>query len=210
MTTNAVIVDDRDPNIHYTGTWEDGGLSIDFSGTATWSPVQGSTANFTFVGETFSTVLYLDITADTRLSFLPTGSGITIFGTVAAVDSPQSSMKFELDGATSGTYTASALASDIHHQPLWTSPTLPEGSHTVLITQTASQGSEGVIFLDYFIYNTTSTGVGPYFIDDRDPRITYTPPWRLFGSDPDFQHTSQGSTSTGDSFSLQFEGACRF
>ncbi|KAJ7886222.1 hypothetical protein B0H14DRAFT_3431428 [Mycena olivaceomarginata] len=30
--------------------------------------------------------------------------------------------------------------------------------------------------------------------------------WRKFGSDPDFQHTSQGSTFAGDSFSLQFEG----
>ncbi|KAJ7819775.1 hypothetical protein B0H14DRAFT_3876539 [Mycena olivaceomarginata] len=56
------------------------------------------------------------------------------------------------------------------------------------------------------MYNTSSSTVHPYFIDDRDPRIKYTAAWRKFGSDPDFQHTSQGSTFAGDSFSLQFEG----
>jgi hypothetical protein len=49
-------------------------------------------------------------------------------------------------------------------------------------------------------------GVPAYFIDDRDPRVAYTPPWRLFGSDPDLMHTSQGSSKGGDSLSLQFEG----
>ncbi|KAJ7704820.1 hypothetical protein B0H17DRAFT_892044, partial [Mycena rosella] len=44
------------------------------------------------------------------------------------------------------------------------------------------------------------------FIDDRDARIKYTPPWQQFGSDPDFMHTSQGTTAVGDSLSLQFDG----
>ncbi|KAJ6585659.1 hypothetical protein B0H19DRAFT_927181, partial [Mycena capillaripes] len=56
------------------------------------------------------------------------------------------------------------------------------------------------------MYNTTSTSVGSYFIDDRDLRINFRGGWRLFGSDPDFQHTSRGSSSTGDYFSLEFEG----
>ncbi|KAJ7819770.1 hypothetical protein B0H14DRAFT_1352172 [Mycena olivaceomarginata] len=80
-----------------------------------------------------------------------------------------------------------------------------EGSHTIVITQIAAQ-TAGVIFLDYIMYNTSSSTVHPYFIDDRDPRIKYTAAWRKFGSDPDFQHTSQGSTFAGDSFSLPFEG----
>ncbi|KAJ7312470.1 hypothetical protein DFH08DRAFT_447552 [Mycena albidolilacea] len=45
-----------------------------------------------------------------------------------------------------------------------------------------------------------------YFIDDRDAQIKYTPAWRTFGSDIDFQHTSQASTNAGDSLSLAFEG----
>ncbi|KAJ7916866.1 hypothetical protein B0H13DRAFT_2446250 [Mycena leptocephala] len=85
------------------------------------------------------------------------------------------------------------------------SPTLSSGSHDLVITQTAAQ-AEGVIFLDYIMYNTTSTSM-PYFIDDRDPRITYTPPWTQEGSDQDFQHTVQRTSTTGDSFSLEFEGS---
>ncbi|KAJ6483334.1 hypothetical protein C8R45DRAFT_802120, partial [Mycena sanguinolenta] len=45
-----------------------------------------------------------------------------------------------------------------------------------------------------------------YFIDDRDPRIEYTPAWNKSGSDIDLQHTSQGSTIAGDSLTLPFEG----
>ncbi|KAJ7273915.1 hypothetical protein C8J57DRAFT_1506032 [Mycena rebaudengoi] len=79
------------------------------------------------------------------------------------------------------------------------------GPHTMMITQSAAQ-SLGVLFLDYLMYTTTSAAVNACFIDDRDPRITYTPSWWRFGSEPDFQHTSQGSTSAGDKFSFEFEG----
>jgi hypothetical protein len=100
------------------------------------------------------------------------------------------------------------MTADIHHEPLWTSPSssLNNDSHTLVIKQTAA-ASGGVIFLDYIIYSTTSTSVSSYFIDDRDARIQYTPAWRLFGSEGDFQHTSQASTSMGDRFSLKFDGA---
>jgi hypothetical protein len=113
-----------------------------------------------------------------------------------------------VDNSITGTYTAPILASDIHHEALWTSPTMHEGSHTIVVTQTAAQ-SAGVIFLDYIIYNTISSTVHPYFIDDRDLRIKYSATWRKFGSGSDFQHTSEGSTFAGDSFSLQFEGECQ-
>jgi hypothetical protein len=115
-------------------------------------------------------------------------------------------LSFEVDGSVAETYTASVLDALIYHVPLWASPTLDEGEHTLVITQTTAVGSQGAIFLDYLIYNTTSPTAGPYFIDDRDPRITYTPPWQDFLSDSDFQYTSQGSISAGDSFSLRFEG----
>ncbi|KAJ7833275.1 hypothetical protein B0H13DRAFT_2428620, partial [Mycena leptocephala] len=44
------------------------------------------------------------------------------------------------------------------------------------------------------------------YIDDRDSRITYNPAWTQEGSDQDFQHTCSRTSSTGDSFSLKFEG----
>jgi hypothetical protein len=97
------------------------------------------------------------------------------------------------------------MASDVHHQLLWTSPTMSGRSHTLVITQTGAQTS-GVIYLDYIMYTTTSTSL-PYYIDDRDSRITYNPAWTQEGSDQDFQHTCSRTSSTGDSFSLKFEGA---
>ncbi|KAF7342213.1 hypothetical protein MVEN_01809200 [Mycena venus] len=114
-------------------------------------------------------------------------------------------LTFAVDDSINGTYTPpSDMTTAIHHEALWTSPTLSSGNHTLIITQTAAQTS-GVIFLDYIMYNTTSTS-RPYFIDDRDSRITYTPAWLQEGSDEDFQHTSQKSLSVGDSFTLEFEG----
>jgi hypothetical protein len=130
-----------------------------------------------------------------------------VFATVAARDPPQSSLSFVVDNSVTGTYTpASGQTEDIYHEALWASPTLSEGEHTLVITQTAAD-IVGGIFLDYFMYNTTSADVRSYFIDDRDAQVVYTPPWQKFGSSPDFQHTSQGTTKAGDSLSLQFEGA---
>ncbi|KAF7342219.1 hypothetical protein MVEN_01809800 [Mycena venus] len=182
MTTNAAIVDDRDPLIQYAGTWNGAGSSSEFYSTTTWSPKQGSTASLSFVG-----------------------TSVTVYGSVGPSKPPGSSLAFAVDDSVTGTYTApSGMTTAIHHEALWTSPTLSSGSHTLIITQTTAQTS-GVIFLDYIMYNTTSTSQ-PYFIDDRDSRITYTPAWVQEGSDEDFQHTCQKSLSAGDSFTLEFEG----
>ncbi|KAJ7199982.1 hypothetical protein GGX14DRAFT_467175 [Mycena pura] len=185
MSTNTAIVDERDSRIQYTGTWNSAGSFIEFAETTKSSPVQGSTATFTFVG-----------------------SSITVYGSVAANPAP-ASLGFVIDGSTTGSYSPpSSTGSALYHEALWTSPTMTEGSHTLVITQTAAQPSHGPIYLDYIMYQTTSSSPGAMlFIDDRDPRISYTPAWRPFGSQNDFQHTSSESTSPGDSFSFQFEGS---
>ncbi|KAJ6483305.1 hypothetical protein C8R45DRAFT_1001072 [Mycena sanguinolenta] len=99
------------------------------------------------------------------------------------------------------------MTADIHHQALWTTPSssLANGSHSLVITQTTA-ASVGVLFLDYIMWTTTSLDATAFFVDDRDPQVTYTPAWRLFGSDPDFDHTSQASTSVGDFYTLPFQG----
>src|ERR1700753_418774 len=102
-------------------------------------------------------------------------------------------MEFVIDNSIQATYTPpSGITAPLHYTTLYTSPTLGNGTHTLVITQTAAQ-SNGVIFLDYIMYNTTSTDVGQYFIDDRNPRIQYDPPWEMFGAESDFQYTSQAS-----------------
>ncbi|KAJ7237800.1 hypothetical protein C8J57DRAFT_1566670 [Mycena rebaudengoi] len=181
MSENIAIVDERDTNLRYSGSWQDAGSPQEFNSTTRFSQVPGSAVSFTFIG-----------------------TSITVYGTVAAWNPPLASWEFAIDGAKVGEYEPVGLTADIHHEAIWTSPTIASSSHTLTITQSAAQ-SLGVLFLDYLMY-TTSAAVNAYFIDDRDPRITYTPSWRRFGSDPDFQHTSQGSTSAGDKFSFEFEG----
>ncbi|KAF7344722.1 hypothetical protein MVEN_01632900 [Mycena venus] len=186
MATQIAVVDDRDPLIQYGGSWVRGGVWLEFGSTTMFSVTAGSTASFTFVG-----------------------TSITVYGTVAAKNlNPQASWSFVIDGSITGTYTPpNNMTSDIHHEALWTSPasSLNNGSHELVITQSAA-ASDGVLYLDYILYTTTSANVSAYFIDDRDPQIKYTPAWRQFGSDLDFQHTSQATTNVGDSLSLTFEG----
>ncbi|KAF7374394.1 hypothetical protein MSAN_00323400 [Mycena sanguinolenta] len=185
---NVVIVDDKDSSIAYSGTWETGGTAVEYHGTTTWSPLQGSIATFAF-----------------------NGSQVTVFGSIRATFAPTASMNFVVDGGPSGTYIAGSVTNTIHHIPLWVSPSLNEGPHTLVITQGEAMAAPtlGPIFLDYIIYNTTSSTAGPYFIDDSDARVTYTPAssWQNIQSDPDFGHTSHASTSPGNSFVLQFEGS---
>ncbi|KAJ7879654.1 hypothetical protein B0H13DRAFT_2667882 [Mycena leptocephala] len=133
-------------------------------------------------------------TQGSTASFSFNGTSVAVFGSVSAVQSPQ------------GAYAPpSGMTSDIHHEPFWASPPLGDGEHTLVITQTQAMAAS-VIYLDYIMWNTTSVAVPAYFIDDCDPRVTYKPAWRLFGSDPDLMHTSQGSSKGGDLLSLQFEG----
>ncbi|KAJ6534662.1 hypothetical protein DFH09DRAFT_1325278 [Mycena vulgaris] len=183
MPTNVAIVDDRDSLITYAGDWSNDGTAVAFRGTTRWSPTVGSTATFTF-----------------------SGTSITVFASVANINPAIASVSFSIDGHVSGSYTpANDIAGGIFHEALWTSSSLSDGTHTLVITQTKA-GSSGQIYIDYLQYTTTSTDVGAYFIDDRDARVTYNPGWQQFGSENDFQHTSQRSSNVGDSVTLQFEG----
>lgn len=133
------------------------------------------------------------------------GSSIAAYATVAAVNQPNASMSFLVDNSIPGAYTPHGVTTTTPHSLLWQSPTMDDTSHTLVITQTAAQ-SGGVIFFDYLLYNTTSTNVHSFFVDDSDPRITYTGGWEEVLTDDDFQHTSHNSTKVGDSLSLQFVG----
>ncbi|KAJ7027409.1 hypothetical protein C8F04DRAFT_1266965 [Mycena alexandri] len=183
MSSSVVIVDDRDPALKYTGSWSQAGASAEFDGTTTCSSTQGTSASFTFVG-----------------------SSVTVYSTIAAKDPPDAAMSFAVDKTTTGTFVPPSGATyDIHHRAVWASPVLEHGTHTLVITQTEAQ-SACVIFLDYITYQTTSDTAGPYFIDDSDPRITYSGSWTTAGAEYDFLHSTHGSTAAGATFSFTFQG----
>jgi hypothetical protein len=137
-----------------------------------------------------------------------TGTSITVYGSVAVRNPAIASMSFAIDGQASGSYTPDDnMSTSLFHEPLWNSTSLSDGQHTLVITQTKATGDVGQIWIDYLMFQTTSTGVPWYYVDDRDPGVVYTPAWRQTGSENDFQHTSSASKSKGDSFSFQFDGA---
>ncbi|KAK7022288.1 hypothetical protein R3P38DRAFT_2960297 [Favolaschia claudopus] len=116
----------------------------------------------------------------------------------------------EFDGTTTAPTGQNAATAAFSFVAVWTSPSLSpnDGLHNLVIKQT-SVVSDTVIFLDYIMFTTTtSASVSAYFVDDRDARIQYSgnPAWKLFGSDGDFQQTSQASQAQGDSLTFQFEG----
>ncbi|KAK7049176.1 hypothetical protein R3P38DRAFT_3620876 [Favolaschia claudopus] len=186
MTTHAAVVDDRDPTIAYSGSWGRAGSLEEFDGTTTFSTGQGASATFPFVG-----------------------TSVTVYGTIGARNiTTQPTWTFTVDGSLLGTFTPTqGMTADVHHQALWTSPSLSlnDGTHNLVIQQTSAT-TTGVLFLDYIMFTTTSASVSAYFVDDRDTRIQYSPAWQFFGSDGDFQHTSQASRAQGDSLTLQFDG----
>jgi len=133
---------------------------------------------------------------------------VTVFGTVAANNPPDAALSFAVDKPTTGTFTPpNNMTSDVHHTTLWTSPVLASGTHTLVLTQTTAQAA-CVIYLDYLMYKTTSNTVGPYFVDDNNPAIKYTPAasWGTGGAEYDFLHTTHGSNAAGASFSYTFQG----
>ncbi|KAK6966835.1 hypothetical protein R3P38DRAFT_3245361 [Favolaschia claudopus] len=186
MTTHAAVVDDRDPTIAYSGSWGRAGSLEEFDGTTTFSTGQGASATFPFVG-----------------------TSVTVYGTIGARNiTTQPTWTFTVDGSLLGTFTPTqGMTADVHHQALWTSPSLSlnDGTHNLVIQQTSAT-TTGVLFLDYIMFTTTSASVSAYFVDDRDTRIQYNPAWQFFGSDGDFQHTSQASRAQGDELTLQFDG----
>ncbi|KAJ7185332.1 hypothetical protein C8R46DRAFT_1060162 [Mycena filopes] len=183
MSSNVVIVDDRDAGVKYTGSWSQAGSSTEFDGTTTCSSTQGTSASFTFVG-----------------------SSVSVYGTVAAKNPPDAAMSFAVDKTVTGTFTPpSGMTADVHHQTLWASPALGNGTHTLVITQTQAQ-TACVLFLDYLMYQTAADTVGPYLVDDGDSRIKYTTAWTEAGAEYDLLHTTHGSSAAGASFSFPFQG----
>ncbi|KAF7304203.1 hypothetical protein MIND_00652400 [Mycena indigotica] len=182
MPGGLVIVDEADDAVHYAGSWGKSGADLEFAQTTHCTTTQGSTASFSFVG-----------------------TSISVYGTIA-VNTTAGALSFVLDNRSSATYTPTNMPSVIHHEQFYSSGTIANGSHSLVITQTAVDPARCVLFLDYITYQATVDGPGPYFIDDRDTTIAYTPAWTDFGSEQDFMHTSRATPGAGAKLTYTFNG----
>ncbi|KAJ7490752.1 hypothetical protein FB451DRAFT_625500 [Mycena latifolia] len=178
----SVIVDDRDDQVQYHGEWEQrSGSAPEYQSTSSASMTRGDNATFTFEG-----------------------TSIGIFGTVGPGNG--ATMNFSVDQSPRNSYTAPPAPSTLFHQLLWSSGLLSDGSHTLLITQDSSEIQKSVIFLDYILYNATSTAGKTLFVDDGDARAEYSSGWNVTGGNGNFEQAAHFSTSVGSSVSLAFEG----
>ncbi|KAF8144979.1 hypothetical protein K438DRAFT_1630855 [Mycena galopus ATCC 62051] len=182
----SFIVDDSDPLVQYNSPsgWVATGDVPQFEQTSHASATPGDTATLAFEG-----------------------TSISVYGTIA---DGEASLNFSIDGVVVGFYQSPEVDHAIHNLLFWTSPPLAEASHQLVVTvdqDLSTDSSNRSIFLDYFIYNTTSAAGKTVLFDDSDASLSYSPDWRVnTDSDSSLQGTEHISTSIGASVALSFEG----
>ncbi|KAJ6511175.1 hypothetical protein C8R45DRAFT_1207868 [Mycena sanguinolenta] len=185
----SIIIDDDDPLVLYSppSDWNLRGEAPEFDATTHTSATAGSTASLVFEG-----------------------TSISVYGTIG-VNPGLSSLTFSIDGADIGFYQAPVLVAEPAHNLLfWISPTFTEARHELIVTvdQNATQQNT-ILFLDYFIYTTTSTTGKTLLIDDADASVTYSPDgWESSNtSDSSLAGTQHVvSTSVGSWATTSFNG----
>ncbi|KAJ7106529.1 hypothetical protein C8R44DRAFT_638355, partial [Mycena epipterygia] len=110
MATNVAIVDDRNLQIQYAGTWANGGAPIEFQGSTRWSATEGSTATFTFVGKS-----------------------ISFYGGLTTSDAGLMKANMVLDGGSPVVYTAPDPIPDTVNNLMFSSGPLSDGTHTLVV-----------------------------------------------------------------------------
>jgi hypothetical protein len=130
---SLVSLDDNDPSIEYQGNWELlTGNSRDFDSTEHIVSQVGATATFKFTGSSVSVICTL-----------PSGTGTSAANILIDSQSP--------------VFVSKDLNSDSasHNIALFVSETLPNGGHTIVITNAGT----GPFSLDRFRYNPESFGL---------------------------------------------------
>ncbi|KAF7310183.1 hypothetical protein MIND_00391900 [Mycena indigotica] len=183
MPGGLVVVDDSDKAIHYAGKWGTSGSPAEYKHTTHCSVTQGSTASFSFVG-----------------------TSIGVYGTVSA-NATGGALSFLLDNTRRATYTAVRAAGVVHHTELFAAAGLADGPHTLVITQAAvPTPARSVLYFDYITYAASADGPGPYYVDDRDQGIVYSPKWTDVADEMNFMHTSRASPGPGAKLTYTFSG----
>ncbi|KAJ7260918.1 hypothetical protein B0H12DRAFT_1048349, partial [Mycena haematopus] len=193
MTSTNFTIDNINPLIQYApaGAWTEGNditdpLGLDYSnnGTFTLCTTQGSSATFTF-----------------------NGTQVFVNGAKRSNHGPYS---ITLDGTQT---LLNGFSANPVFGPLFVSDVLPQGLHTVTLTNQLNNASFPFLDLDFITYTTTIPDNGESkTVEDTDPAFTYTPPtsWttdlstsQLIGFSGNNGHAT---LTTGASVTVSFSG----
>ncbi|KAJ6511168.1 hypothetical protein C8R45DRAFT_1162721 [Mycena sanguinolenta] len=153
----SILVDNSNPLVQYSapGGWFASGKAPEFGATTHASATPGDTATLVFEG-----------------------ISIGVYGTIVP-NFGHSSLNFSIDGVDIGFYQAPVVPTATQNQLFWKSSIFSEARHTLVVTvnHTSMHGTSRIptFFLDYFIYNTTSTAGQTLLIDDTDASVDYSP-----------------------------------
>lgn len=195
----AGIYDDRNSLITYTGSWVNQSIAKDYARTEKYSNKTGSSASFTFTGDTISVAF----------------RGYTTLG----------KLNVAIDGANIGTineYTKTQT-----YQKKWTSGNLGSGPHTIVLTHSTGTyvildylqvSNTGVIPQSTSVFTPTAApqsttipptslpaaGIGTY--DDTSSLIAYSGSWVAQTTTGNYLNTEHYSQLIGDTATLKFDG----
>lgn len=191
------IVDDTDPDIHYSGSWETG-LSVDANSNEYKSTFHSSQADGNWLDYTFF------------------GTEISVYGTLNAsgINNPPN-VSFSIDDGSPQAFNStgsvrvfdSALISS--HVLLYRASDLTKNAPHTLTIKTGTLTSPAALF--YFDFFTVSTEAdkasGSIIVDDRDLLISITGSWGLQGIIGNYMETTrQGPPPDGGTATFRFNG----
>ncbi|KAF7362780.1 hypothetical protein MVEN_00627700 [Mycena venus] len=177
-----VIVDDDDIAVQYSANWRLQGLPPSYEGTEHSALAAGESATLVF-----------------------RGTSIMVFGTVAG--GGQARMDFSIDGKPSGSFDTQTLTGGGRNQRFFTSAALEDALHTLTLVDNDSNLEFRTLFLDYFVYTTTSTAGKLVLIDDTDTVLTYSPGWKaITNTTGSLESTQHVAPLTASWVALSFEG----
>ncbi|KIM22516.1 hypothetical protein M408DRAFT_283743 [Serendipita vermifera MAFF 305830] len=196
--SKVLIIDDTNPEIRYSNGWM----------------VGGSVTNDT--NECKSTIHRSDA-AGNEISYAFFGTQITVHGTLDAPDTNgPPNATFSIDATTPVVFNSTrtivlentALVNSF--VPLYQSPDLSKGQHTLTVKTRTLPNPVAAFYFDFFIIATGSNSApGNVIVDDRDPWVSCVGTWDDHGTIDEYLHTTRLAPDVGGgSATFRFNGNC--
>ncbi|KAF7334560.1 hypothetical protein MVEN_02285900 [Mycena venus] len=186
-----VLVDDNNPLVQYSNY------------SRGWRLPSGSGQP-----QEFNRTTHEPLSPDESATLAFNGTSITVFGTVA--NKGKARMNFSIDGRPSGSFEVDEGSAQGHNMRFWNASDLKDTLHnlSIIVDHDSLIRTSRTLFLDYFVYTTTSTAGKLVLIDDSDTALRYSKSgWHSQNdSDSSLERTQHFSDKGGSWVCLSFEG----